>query len=100
MYTQLLQVITRSSTPNPDSKLIDGVWDFKKWMEPYLGIIEKHSKYLVFRFTLNSSGKAELHYKRFSDHPWEPEKDEICVIEVCQERRNRGGRGGGFSPPT
>ena len=83
-HLDLLQVITRSSSPNPQSQLLDGVWDFKKWMEPYLANIEKHSKYLAFRFTLNSSGNAELHYKRFSDGPWEPENAGKCVIQVFE----------------
>lgn len=39
--------------------------------------ITYHSKYLCFRFTRNSMGKSELHYKRFStDKAWGPVDDE------------------------
>ena len=53
--------------------MVKGVWDFKAWMEPFLGALKYHSKYLCFRFTMNDTEEAELHYKMFSDHPWEPE---------------------------
>ena len=70
--------------PHPLSKLISFVYDFKTWMEPHLAAIVGHSKYLVFKFTLNAtSGKAEMHYKRFSSNPWEPEGAGVSVISVC-----------------
>ena len=47
----LLQLLHRSSTPNPISKMISVVWDFKKWMEPFLEALKGHSEYLAFRFT-------------------------------------------------
>ena len=64
--------------------MIDGVWDFKSYLEPYLNTIEGHSKYGVFRFTRASSGHAEMHYKKRSTDPWEPNKtvDELMVIEA------------------
>ena len=81
-FSDLLQLITQSSNPNPKSVLLTSVWDFKSWMEPYLGLIGGHSKYLVFRFTLGSFGKAELHYKQFSTMPWEPEGTGVHVLSV------------------
>ena len=33
--------------------MVKGVWDFKAWMEPFLGALKYHSKYLCFRFTMN-----------------------------------------------
>ena len=42
-----------------------------------------HSKYLCFRFTFNATtGKAEMHYKRFSDLPWEPKHEGLHVLAV------------------
>lgn len=84
LYTAgLVQVIGQSSTPVPKTSLLDGVWDFKSWIEPHLNDIKYHSKYICFRFTLNSStGKAELHYKKFSDSPWEPEKEHLQILSV------------------
>ena len=78
----LLEVITRSSTPNPCSALVDCVWNIKDWIEPYLQPLEGHSKYGVFRFTLNPNGWSELHYKQRSNMPWLPEEAGIRVILV------------------
>lgn len=83
LLADLLQLITRSSMPHPVSQLISYVYDFKAWMEPYLAAIVGHSKYLAFRFTLNAtSGKAEMHYKRFSSNAWEPEHVGVSVLTV------------------
>ena len=38
--------------------------------------------YAVFRFTLNTDGHSELHYKNSSDIPWQPEEDGIRLISV------------------
>ena len=84
-YADLLHLIHRSSTPNPDSKMISQVWDFKKWMDPFLGTVTGHSKYLAFRFTLDSSSRAEMHYKRFSSSPWEPQDSGIHILVVCTQ---------------
>ena len=78
----LLQVIHQSSTPNPTTELLKGVWDIKAWIIPFLAPLTGHSKYLVFRFTMGKSGKAKLHYKRYSDSPWEPDGDGLEVISV------------------
>lgn len=78
----LLQVIHRSSSPNPNAQLLTAVRNFKEWMVPFLAVIEGHSKYHVFRFTLGKSRRAELHYKRFSSLPWEPEDTGITVLSV------------------
>lgn len=82
LFVDLLQLIHRSSTPNPTSHLLSSVWDFKHWLEPVLGAVGGHSKYLVFRFTLGSTNKAEMHYKRFSAMPWEPAGVGIHLLSV------------------
>ena len=51
----LVQKIHTSFKPNPEVQLLEGVWDFKEWMKPFLGKVEHHSKYHVFRFTKTSS---------------------------------------------
>ena len=81
--SDLLQLIHRSSTPNPSTYQLSAVWDFKRWLEPVLGAVGGHSKYLVFRFTLGSTSRAEMHYKRFSAMPWEPSGDGIHLLSVC-----------------
>ena len=53
--TDLVEKIHGSYHPNPTSKLLEGVWDFKEWMKPFLGKVENHSKYHVFRFTKKST---------------------------------------------
>ena len=49
-----------SSKPNPKCELLQGVWDFKKWIEPFQGSMEYHSKYHVFRFTKGSTSKVSI----------------------------------------
>lgn len=78
----LLRVVEKSSTPNPASRLINYVWDIKEWIQPYLLTMEGHSKYAAFRFTLDSKGHSEMHYKQNSDMPWQPEKDGIKLLSV------------------
>ena len=51
-------------------------------MQPYLGAVGGHSKCLLFRFTLDSDNQAEMHYKKFSTMPWEPEGVGVCVLSV------------------
>ncbi len=47
-----------------------------------MGKIEGHSKYHVFRFTLNSEHKAEMHYKQYTEKPWEPSNAGIVLLSV------------------
>jgi len=47
----LMCSIQNSCKAKPDCELLDGIWDYKEWMKPFLGKIENHSKYHVFRFT-------------------------------------------------
>lgn len=82
MYAALLSSIKQSFTPSPISAMIGGVWDVKLYMEPFLCKIQNHSRYGVFRFTRNNSDHVEMHYKRWSDGPWEPKDAGIEVISV------------------
>jgi hypothetical protein len=82
MHTDLLDLISRSSTPNPVTTLVSCVWEVKELLQPYLEPLEGHSRYAVFRFTLNSEGKSELHYKKRSDKPWLPEDAGIRLLSV------------------
>lgn len=82
-HAELLQKIRQSSSPNPATELLAGVWDFKKWMNPILTNVTGHSKYLVFRFTLGPNGMGcEMHYKKFSDQPWQPATTGLRIISV------------------
>ena len=51
-------------------------------MDPYLCNVEQHSRYLVFRFTLDGDGKVELHHKRFFNMEWGPSGKGVHVIVV------------------
>ena len=53
---------------------MDGVFDFKAYLEPYLNNIGGHSKYGAFRFLSHGRRGHEMHYKRCSSDPWEPTK--------------------------
>ena len=75
-------MIHQSSTPNPITELLKGVWDFKEWQSQFALPVKGFSKYLVFRFTKGSSGQAEMHYKRFSTDSWEPEGNGLKIISV------------------
>ena len=70
-----------SYTPCPSVELVESVWDFKKWLEPYIPRLEQHSRYLVYRSTMCDT-KAQMHYKRFSDMQWEPTDNGMTVLYV------------------
>ena len=40
-----------------------------------------HSNYAVFRFTLNTDGHCEMHYKKRSNEGWELKKGH-CMLSV------------------
>lgn len=44
--------------------------------------IERSLEVCGLQITKGSSGNVKLHYKRFSDSPWEPEGKGIKVITV------------------
>ena len=74
----LLNLIHRSSTPNPCTELLNAVWDIKSWINPHLAdTFEQHFHYHVYRFTMGGSGVVEMHYKQFSTMVWEPSKDGV-----------------------
>ena len=77
----LLKAIEKSSTPNPKAVLLEGIWDIKGLLGSHVASMANHSKYLNFKF-VNSSGKAEMFYRRFSDHPWEPKKKGLNLLSV------------------
>lgn len=81
LLPDLLQAISQSYTPSPCAQLVESVWDFKKWLDPYIPRIEQHSRYLCYRFTY-SQGRVQMHYKRFSDMPWEPTNCGVAVLFV------------------
>lgn len=82
----MLQAVQRSYTPNPIAQQVESVWDIKKWLEPHIPRLEQHSRYLVYRFTL-VNGKAQVHYKRFSDMPWEPAGNGLTLLYVRDNDR-------------
>jgi len=47
----LMKRIQESCKARPVCQILDGVWDFKDWMKPFLGKIENHSKYHAFKFS-------------------------------------------------
>jgi len=75
LCVDLLNLIQQSCTPTPSVFKIDGVWDFKEWLTPHMANIGQHSWYHVYRFTRNPSGKAVLHYKKYSTDAWLPSED-------------------------
>ena len=55
------------------------VFDIKNWIAPHLDEIHGHTVPHVFRFTLNHSKKAEMHYKHWSHEQWQPEHGLILL---------------------
>lgn len=49
------------------------VFDIKNWISPHLDEIHGHTAPHVFRFRLNQSKKAEMHYKHWSHEEWAPQ---------------------------
>jgi len=82
LLVELLTRIASSSTPQPDAKMVTDVWNYKAWMEPHQGRMGGHSKYHIFRFSLNSSQKAVMHYKQYSSSPWKPSGAGLELLKV------------------
>ena len=90
--------IQGSCKARPDCQMLEGVWDFKEWMKPFIGKVENHSKYHVFRFTKRQSKvccvdtcstlyafntmQVEMHYKHYSSDPWLPKGTGNYLIMV------------------
>lgn len=74
--SDLLQLICRSSSPNPASHLLTAVKDFQKWMEPYLAAFWGSFKVLSLQVHSWDIKRTELHYKPFStcSRPRKPER--------------------------
>ena len=43
LFLDLIKLIHRSSTPNPEVELLTGIFDFKRWIQPYLAVMGQHS---------------------------------------------------------
>jgi len=82
LHIELLTHIASSSTPQPDAKMVTDVWNYKAWMEPHQGRMGGHSKHRIFRFSLNSSQKAVMHYKQYSSTPWQPSVAVLNLLKV------------------
>ena len=52
------------------SDVLSHVFDVKMWLTPHLEDLHQHTQPHVFKFSQNSSGKAELYYKKWSHMDW------------------------------
>ena len=52
------------------SDVLTHVFDVKLWLASYLEDLHQHTQPQVYRFTLNSKGKTQLHYKKWSHMDW------------------------------
>ena len=57
-----MQVVYKQS--NKGSDVLSHVFDVTLWLTPYLEDLYRHTQPHVFKFSQNSSGKADLHYKK------------------------------------
>ena len=58
------------------------VFDIKNWISPHLDEVHGHTIPHVFRFQLNHSKRAEMHYKNWSHEEWQPEEGGLLLLKV------------------
>ena len=66
-YYYSLQVVYKQSNKGViSSDELSNVFDVKLWLTSYLENLHQHTQPHVFKFSQNLSGKADLHYKKWS----------------------------------
>ena len=53
----------QSFTPQPVTVLLEGIYDVRTWLLPFINELHGHSQLHCFRFTLNEDGWGVMHYK-------------------------------------
>ena len=43
-FFYVIEEIHSSRKPNPKCQVLEGVWDFKQWIQPFQGNVGNHSK--------------------------------------------------------
>ena len=79
--TDLIQAVS-TSYKDTEAHILKNVYDVKSWLEPCLNSLFNHSRPHVFRFRRGLSGSTEMHYKHWSDSPWEPAGTGISLLKV------------------
>lgn len=75
-----MKVTAQSSTPQPVTVLLEGIYDVRTWLLPFINELHGHSIPHCFRFTLNEDGQGVMHYKNWSDGVWS--KEGLLLLKV------------------
>ena len=70
---------------NHNSKLastLTDVFDIRKWLNPFLEEIHRHTVPHVFLFKKNADGKAEMYFKNWAKDPWQPSEKGLMLLKV------------------
>lgn len=81
VIADLIQAVS-NSYKDIEAHILKNVFDVKSWLEPCLNSLFNHSRPHIFRFRRGLSGSAEMHYKHWSDSPWEPAGTGIFLLKV------------------
>ena len=76
----LMKVTSQCYTPNPNVVLLDSVYDVRSWIGPHIDDLHGHSQPHCFRFSLDESGTAVMHYRNWTTDAWS--KEGIQILKV------------------
>ena len=79
--TDLLSETEQSYTLVPLVQMLDGVYDVKSWLTPYIEDIHGHSSPHCFKF-IKSNTEVLLYYKNWSDSSWCPDTSALKILKV------------------
>ena len=87
MCTIEMETALKSSNQNvKNTTTLEYIFDIKNWIAPHLDEIHGHTAPHIFRFRLNHSKRAEMHYKNWTHESWEPSDtsdDGLLLLKVC-----------------
>ena len=66
----------------PEATEVKHMFDVKSWLAPFLLKIHNHSHPHIFRFRIGTNGSVEMHYKEWSESPWQPTESGIQLFQV------------------
>ena len=87
LYLDLLKATAESYTPQPNVRELQVVHDVKIWLTPFIEPLHGHSTPHCFKFTLNGSEQAVMHYKNWSSDLWS--KEGLVLLKVGFDVHNK-----------
>ena len=82
LFSELLEALPKSFVDLPAANVLEHVFDVKTWLSPHLNSLHNHTHPHVFWLRKGITGAVEMHYKHYSDSPWEPTGPGLALFKV------------------